>query len=78
MFNSNVPEDAEEGEYFEEVLAKEEYGDEEEYESADEFHALAKYLAKVGGRATLEGNPDINLKLLPNGDIKMGGMVTFD
>ena len=78
MFNMSVPEDAEEGEYFEGVWEKEEYGDEEAYPSAGEFNALSKYLASVGGKATLEGNPDIDVELLPNGDIKFGATVTFD
>jgi hypothetical protein len=78
MFNMSVPEDAEEGEYFEGVWEKEEYGDEEAYPSAGEFNALSKYLASVGGKATLEGNPDIDVELLPNGDIKFGATVTLD
>ena len=78
MWDASVSDEMEEGEYFEGVWEKEEYGDEEEYESADEFNALSKYLASVGGKATLEGNPDIDVELLPNGDIKFGATVTFD
>ena len=78
MWDASVSDEMEEGEYFEGVWEKEEYGDEEAYPNADEFNALSKYLASVGGKATLEGNPDINVELLPNGDIKFGATVTFD
>jgi hypothetical protein len=77
MFNMAIPEDAEEGEYFEDVFEKSEYGDEEEYDT-EEWYGLTDYLKSVGGKATLEGNPDINLELMPNGDIKFGATVTFD
>ena len=78
MWDASVSDEMEEGEYFEGVWEKEEYGDEEAYPSAGEFNALSKYLASVGGKATLEGNPDIDVELLPNGDIKFGATVTFD
>jgi hypothetical protein len=47
----------------------------EEYTSptrdgASIFIALMKHLNSVGGKDVLEGNPDIHLELLPNGDIK--------
>jgi hypothetical protein len=77
MFNMSIPEDAEEGEYFEDVWEKEQYGDEEEYDT-EEWYGLTDYLKSVGGKATLEGNPDIDLELMPNGDIKFGATVTFD
>ena len=77
MFNMAIPEDAEEGEYFEDVFKKSEYGDEEEYDT-EEWYGLTDYLKSVGGKATLEGNPDINLELMPNGDIKFGATVTLD
>ena len=77
MFNMSVPEDAEEGEYFEDVWEKEQYGDEEEYDT-EEWYGLTDYLKSVGGKATLEGNPNINLELMPNGDIKFGATVTLD
>ena len=35
------------------------------------------YLDSVGGKATLEGNPDINLELLPGGDIQWSANVTM-
>jgi hypothetical protein len=77
MFNMSIPEDAEEGEYFEDVWEKERYGDEEEYDT-EEWYGLTDYLKSVGGKATLEGNPDIDLELMPNGDIKFGATVTLD
>jgi hypothetical protein len=78
MWDASVSDEMEEGEYFEGVWEKEEYGDEEAYPNADEFNALSKYLASVGGKDTLEGNPNIDLELLPNGDIKFGATVTLD
>ena len=54
----------------------------EEYTSptrdgASVFIALMKHLNSVGGKDVLEGNPDIHLELLPNGDIKWSADVTF-
>ena len=42
------------------------------------FMDLAKHLNSVGGKDVLEGNPDIKLELLPNGDIKWSADVTLD
>ena len=42
------------------------------------FMDLAKHLNSVGGKDALEGNPDIHLELLSNGDIKWSADVTFD
>ena len=53
MWDASVSDEMEEGEYFEGVWEKEEYGDEEAYPNADEFNALSKYLASVGGKDTL-------------------------
>ncbi len=77
MFNSSVPENAEEGKYFEDVWEKEEYGDEEAYDTK-EWYDLTNYLKSIGGKTTLEGNPDIDLELLPNGDIKFGAVITLN
>ena len=41
------------------------------------FIALMKHLNSVGGKDVLEGNPDIHLELLSNGDIKWSADVTF-
>ena len=54
----------------------------EEYTSptrdgASIFIALMKHLNSVGGKDVLEGNPDIHLELLPNGDIKWSADVRF-
>ena len=60
------------------IWEKEEYGDPKAYgEAAGKFIALAKYLDSVGDKATLEVNPDINLELLPGGDIQWSANVTF-
>ena len=57
------------------VLEKEEDGNPSLYNDADEFMALSEYLKSNGGRAKLEGNPDIILTLTNNGDIVMSGVV---
>jgi len=71
--------DVEEKEGFQSgIWEKEEYGDPKAYgESAGKFISLVKYLNSVGGKATLEGNPDINLELLPGGDIQWSANVVL-
>ena len=70
--------DVEEKEGFQSgIWEKEEYGDPKAYEEADKFISLMSYLDSVGGKATLEGNPDINLELLPGGDIQWSANVTM-
>ena len=74
MFNDSVVE--KEG-FQSDVWTKAEYA----ATSRDEgsvFMDLAKHLNSVGGKDVLEGNPDIKLELLPNGDIKWSANVTFD
>ena len=74
LFNSDV----EEKEGFQSgIWEKEEYGDPKAYEEADKFISLMSYLDSIGGKATLEGNPDINLELLPGGDIQWSANVTM-
>lgn len=58
------------------VWEKEEYAS-DAYEGTD-FSDLSTYLGSVGGKATLEGNPDITVKLLDSGDIKWSADVTLD
>ena len=58
------------------VWKKEEYAS-DAYEGTD-FSDLSTYLGSVGGKATLEGNPDITVKLLDSGDIKWSAYVTLD
>ena len=70
--------DVEEKEGFQSgIWEKEEYGDPKAYKEADKFISLMSYLDSVGGKATLEGNPDINLELLPGGDIQWSANVTL-
>ena len=70
--------DVEEKEGFQSgIWEKEEYGDPNSYEEANKFISLMNYLDSVGGKATLEGNPDINLELLPGGDIQWSANVTM-
>ena len=75
LYDLDVDQDAEEGVQYG-IWEKEEYGNPDVYPDASTFSSLASYLDSVGGKATLEGNPDIHLKLLPNGDIKWGAKVT--
>ena len=74
MFNDSVVE--KEG-FQSDIWTKAEYA----ATSRDEgsvFMDLANHLNSVGGKDVLEGNPDIKLELLPNGDIKWSANVTFD
>lgn len=57
------------------VLEKQEDGNPNLYDDADEFMALSEYLKTNGGKAKLEGNPYITLKLTRKGDIVMSGVV---
>jgi len=47
-------------------------------ESVTLFLKLINHLKSVGGKDVLEGNPDIELELLPNGDIRWSANVTFE
>ena len=75
MFNASVDQEAEEG-FQTGVWAKEEEGNPELYDETEKFDALVDYLANIGGKATLEGNPDITVELLDNYDIKWSANVT--
>jgi hypothetical protein len=68
LFDMSVPEDT--TGQFNGVWEKSEYADKEAYDDAEEFNKLIQHLKSNGGKATLEGNPNIMLRLLPNGDIK--------
>jgi hypothetical protein len=72
MFDGSV--DEEEG-FQSDVWEKSEYAS-DAYEGND-FMELSSYLRDIGGKATLEGNPDITVKLLRNGDIKWSADVTL-
>jgi len=74
LFDQSVEE--EEGQQ-EGIWEKEEFAS-DDYEDAKVFLKLIDHLKSTGGKYTLEGNPDINLELLPNGDIKWDALVTFD
>jgi hypothetical protein len=62
------------------IWEQDEYTDEYAYDEVDAemFFGLQKHLRVNGGKYTLKGNPDINLSLLPNGDIKWDANITFD
>jgi hypothetical protein len=77
MWEASISDEMEDGEYYEGVWEKEQFGNEEEYDT-EEWYSLTDYLKSVGGKATSEGNPDIDLELMPNGDIKFGATVSFD
>ena len=77
MFNSSVDDrDEVKAGYQSDVWEKEEYAS-DAYENASTFIALSSYLGDIGGKATLEGNPDITVELLRNGDIKWSADVTL-
>ena len=59
------------------IWAKEEFAS-TAYDEGSVFMDLANHLKSVGGKDVLEGNPDIHLELLSNGDIKWSADVTFD
>jgi hypothetical protein len=72
MVDLSLPEYADEGEEFEEVWEKNEYGDKELYEDADLFHETYDYIKQNGGEiiSKFEDYPDIIFTALGNGDIK--------
>ena len=79
MINDSIPEDSEEGEEVKGVWEADEYADEESYgEAAQEFKNTHKYIMDHGGKITVEGNPDVTYKALPNGDIAYRLIVTLD
>jgi hypothetical protein len=79
MINDSIPEDSEEGEEVKGVWEADEYADEESYgEAAQEFINTHKYIMGQGGKITVEGNPDVTYKALPNGDIAYRLIVTLD
>ena len=75
LFNMSVEE--EEG-FQSGVWEQDEYTDTDAYDNAEMFFALQKHLGANGGKYTVEGNPNIDLSLLPNGDIKWEANVTFE
>ena len=74
MFNDSVVE--KEG-FQSDIWTKEEYAATSRGEGSV-FMDLANHLNSVGGKDVLEGNPDIHLELLSNGDIQWSADVTFD
>ena len=74
MFNSSVIE--KEG-FQSDIWRKEQYAS-NDYREGSVFLDLAKHLNSVGGKDVLEGNPDIHLELLSNGDIQWSADVTLD
>jgi hypothetical protein len=79
MINTSIPEDSEEGEEINGVWEAEEYADEDAYgEAAQEFKNAHEYIMSKGGETTIEGNPDVTYKALPNGDIAYSLIATLD
>jgi hypothetical protein len=79
MINTSIPEDSEEGEEINGVWEAEEYADEDAYgEAAQEFKNAHEYIMGKGGETTIEGNPDVTYKALPNGDIAYSLIATLD
>jgi len=78
MINDSIPEDSEEGEEVKGVWEASEYADEDAYDDAQLFVDTHKYITDQGGTITIEGNPDVTYKALPNGDIAYSLIVTLD
>ena len=77
MYDSDVDQEAEEG-FQSDVWSKAEYASNAyTEESVALFLELIDHLKSVGGKDVVEGNPDIKLELLRNGDIKWSADVTF-
>ena len=76
MYNSDVDQEAEEG-FQSDVWSKAEYAS-NAYNESSIFLELIDHLKSVGGKDVVEGNPDIHLELLSNGDIKWSADVTLD
>ena len=74
MYDSDVDQEAEEG-FQSDVWSKEQYAS-NDYSEGSVFLDLVDHLKSVDGKDVLEGNPDIHLELLSNGDIKWGANVT--
>ena len=74
MYDSDVDQEAEEG-FQSDVWSKAEYAS-NAYDESSIFLELIDHLKSVGGKDVVEGNPDIELELLPNGDIRWGANVT--
>jgi hypothetical protein len=74
MFNDSVVE--KEG-FQSDIWTKEEYAATSR-DKGSVFMDLAKHLNSVGGKDVLEGNPDIHLELLSNGDIQWSANVTLN
>jgi len=74
MYDSDVDQEAEEG-FQSDVWSKAEYAS-NSYDESSIFLELIDHLKLVGGKDVVEGNPDIELELLPNEDIKWSADVT--
>ena len=75
MYDSDVDQEAEEG-FQSDVWRKVEFAS-NAYDESSIFLELIDHLKSVGGTDVVEGNPDIKLELLRNGDIKWSADVTF-
>ena len=76
MYDSDVDQEAEEG-FQSDVWSKAQYAS-NAYDESSIFLELIDHLKSVGGKDVVEGNPDIKLELLPNGDIRWSANVTFN
>ena len=74
MYDSDVDQEAEEG-FQSDVWSKAQYAS-NAYNESSIFLELIDHLKSVGGKDVVEGNPDIHLELLSNGDIKWSADVT--
>lgn len=79
MINTEIPEDAEEGEEVKGVWDASEYTNEEAYgEAANEFRTAYNYIKSQGGKIIVPGNPDVTYVAIGNGDIGYSLKVTLD
>jgi hypothetical protein len=79
MINTEIPEEAEEGEMVTGVWDASEYTNEETYgEAANEFKSTYDYIKSQGGKIIVPGNPDVTYITVGDGDIGYGLKVTLD
>ena len=79
MINTEIPEDAEEGEMVTGVWDASEYTNEETYgEAANEFKSTYDYIKSQGGKIIVPGNPDVTYIAVGDGDIGYGLKVTLN
>ena len=77
MADGEINDYLDEGDVVEGVWELSEYGDDNTYDSAEEFKAAYNFIENNGGQYVIEGNPDIFVSITPEG-IKYKFTVTLD